>query len=99
MGSFNEWREDELEMTKTAAGWELPHTLGAGNYEYKFIVDGKKITDPASGVSSPVSGNSYLIIKPNYTFRLKGFSNAKQVFLAGDFNNWDPKAYAMKKRR
>jgi len=38
-----------------------------------------------------------LVIDPNYTFKLKGFTEAKNVFLAGDFNHWDPKAYAMKK--
>jgi hypothetical protein len=96
-GSFNHWREDELAMNKTATGWELPYTLGAGNYEYKFIVDNKWITDPANPISSPGSGNSFLIVDPNYTFRLNGFTDAKQVYLAGDFNNWDPKAYAMKK--
>lgn len=96
-GSFNSWREDELLMNKTSGGWELPYTLGAGNYEYKFIVDGKWISDPGNSMSSASSGNSYLIIEPNYTFKLKGFSNAKRVFLAGDFNKWDPKAYAMKK--
>ncbi|MGZ3940067.1 MAG: hypothetical protein ACXVBK_14955 [Flavisolibacter sp.] len=97
-GSFNGWKEDELFMNKTATGWELPYTLGAGNYEYKFIVDGKWITDPANPINSPGSGNSFLIIDPNYTFRLNGFPNAKQVFLTGDFNSWDPKAYAMKKQ-
>jgi len=96
-GSFNGWKQDELLMKKTSNGWELPYTLGAGNYEYKFIVDGKWITDPANPLSSSSSGNSYLIIDPNYTFRLKGFREAKRVFLAGDFNRWDSNAYAMKK--
>jgi hypothetical protein len=96
-GSFNNWKEDELLMSKTSNGWKLPYTLGAGNYEYKFIVDGKWISDPNNSLSSSSSGNSYLIIDPNYTFRLKNLKNAKSVFLAGDFNNWDPKAYAMKK--
>lgn len=96
-GSFNSWREDELYMNKISGGWELPYTLGAGNYEYKFIVDRKWITDPNNSLSSSSSGNSYLIIDPNYTFRLKNFKNAKNVFLAGDFNKWDPKAYAMTK--
>ena len=44
-GSFNGWKTDELIMNKTGSGWELPYTLGAGNYEYKFIVDGKWVTD------------------------------------------------------
>jgi len=96
-GSFNGWKQDELFMNKTSGGWELPYTLGAGNYEYKFIVDGKWITDPGNPTSSSRSGNSFLIIDPNYTFRLKGFRDAKKVFLAGDFNSWDPNAYPMKK--
>ncbi|HTM92895.1 MAG TPA: glycogen-binding domain-containing protein [Flavisolibacter sp.] len=96
-GSFNGWKQDELLMNKTFNGWEIPYALGAGNYEYKFIIDGKWITDPANSMSSPGSGNSFLIIDPNYTFRLKGFKDAKKVFLAGDFNSWDPKAYPMEK--
>ena len=96
-GSFNGWKEDELFMSKTPDGWELPCTLGAGNYEYKFIADGKWMTDPNNPMTSASSGNSYLIIDPNFIFRLKGFRGAKKVFLAGDFNNWDPKAYSMRK--
>jgi len=96
-GSFNGWKKDELIMNKTSAGWELAYTLGPGNYQYKYIVDGKWISDPDSQLNSANSANSFLIIEPNYTFRLKGFKEAKNVFLAGDFNNWDPKVYAMKK--
>jgi hypothetical protein len=96
-GSFNGWREDELLMNKTAKGWELPYTLGPGNYEYKFRVDGKWIADPSTSASSE-NNNSYLIIQPNYTFRLKGFGNAKTIYLAGDFNDWNPSSFAMKKQ-
>ena len=42
-------------------------------------------------------GNSYLIIEPNHTFLLKGFAEARQVFIAGDFNGWNPAAFPMKK--
>ena len=98
-GSFNKWRDDELFMNKTSTGWELPYTLGGGNYEYKFKVDGKWITDPSTQLTSNNNGNkanSYLIIEPNYTFRLKGFSKAKNIFLTGDFINWNPGAFPMK---
>lgn len=91
MGSFNKWRKDELFMNKIATGWELSYTLGAGNYEYKFIIDGKEITDPLNPlITNPVHnrGNSFLILQPNFIFRLKGFGNAKTIFLAGDFDNW-----------
>ena len=96
-GSFNNWREFELEMKRTATGWELPYTIGPGNYEYKFIVDGKWISDPANPLTPHAGGNSFLIIEPNYTFQLKGFENARKVFVAGDFNGWNPEAYPMRK--
>ncbi len=98
-GSFNDWRPDELLMKKTGGGWELPYTLGPGNHEYKFIVDEKWIPDPANPLTVTSADNiinSYLIIGANYTFRLKGKSNAKKVYLAGDFNNWSPNSLPMK---
>ncbi|MGV3539657.1 MAG: glycogen-binding domain-containing protein, partial [Rufibacter sp.] len=100
-GSFNGWREDELYLSKTATGWEIPYTLGPGNYAYKFKVDRKWMVDPTNPphglVENEEKANSYLIIQPNFTFRLKGFPNAKSVYLAGDFNDWDPQSFAMKK--
>ena len=98
-GSFNKWRKDELFMNRSSMGWELPYTLGAGNYEYRFIIDGKEITDPLNPLvtnSVKNGGNSFLIINPNFIFRLKGFSNAKSIFLAGDFDNWSEYALPMK---
>lgn len=97
-GSFNGWRKDELLMNKTANGWELPYTLGLGNYEYRFVVDRTEITDPANPVftnQDRAKGNSVLILGANYTFRLKGFQDAKAVFLAGDFNNFNATAFNM----
>ncbi|HLG39738.1 MAG TPA: hypothetical protein VI461_08725 [Chitinophagaceae bacterium] len=94
-GSFNGWRKDELFMNKTTKGWELPYTLGPGNYEYIFVIDGKfeaKQVNPGGKES-----NFYFVIEPNYTFRLKGNAAAKTVYLAGDFNNWSPNTFAMKK--
>lgn len=99
-GSFNQWRENELYMTKIAGGWELPYTLGPGNYQYKFIVDGHWIADPTNPLMVPndhEKGNSYLIIAPNYQFQLKGFPHAKMVYLAGDFNDWSPNTLALQK--
>ncbi len=94
-GSFNGWKEDELFMTKTATGWELPYAIGSGNYEYKFIVDRKWMADPGNAYTGN-DGNSYLVIGPNYTFRFSS-PNAKKVFLAGDFNGWNPSSLPMKK--
>ena len=96
-GSFNNWRDFELQLQKSADGWELPLVIGPGNYEYKFIVDGKWISDPSNPLTPNKDGNSYLIIEPNHTFLLKGFAEARQVFIAGDFNGWNPAAFPMKK--
>lgn len=95
-GSFNNWRDFELPMNKTKDGWELSYVIGSGNYEYKFLVDGAYIADPSNPPMLP-NGNSYLIIDPNYIFRLKGYGTAKNVYLAGDFNNWNPFSLVMKK--
>lgn len=99
-GSFNGWRKDELYMTKTSEGWVIAYTLGPGNYEYRFVVDGKEMTDPANPITvnkNRRDSNSYLIIAPNYTFRLRGYPNAKKVFLGGDFNGFDSDGIPMKK--
>jgi hypothetical protein len=95
-GSFNKWRRNELYMKKTATGWEFPYTLGPGNYEYKFIIDDKFEAHPGNvNVKNGDRGNLYFVIEPNYTFRLKGFPNAKKVYLTGDFNNWSPNTFVM----
>jgi hypothetical protein len=100
IGSFNNWRGYELIMTRTGDGWQMPYTLGPGNYEFKFLVDGREVTDSDNQFVSGGSGILYgstLILSPNYTFRLKGFETAKKVFLAGDFNSWTPNNLLMKR--
>ena len=41
--------------------------------------------------------NSTIILDANYTFRLKGFAQANKIFLAGDFNEWNPATMPMRK--
>lgn len=97
VGSFNSWRDFELPMVKTPTGWKLSYVLGPGNHEYKFKVDKNWISDPENPVKVR-DGNSYLVISPNYTFRLKGHEQAQKVYLAGDFNGWSPDGLAMIKK-
>lgn len=96
-GDFNHWNEQELVMTKTNSGWELPYVLAEGNYQYKFIVDGQWLTDPANPHTGTHDGhqNSVLSVEPNYTFTLEGFQGVRSVYVAGNFNDWQ--GYAMKK--
>ncbi len=95
-GSFNDWKKYELLMNRTATGWQLSYSLGPGNYEYRFFVDGQGIKDPANDAGKQ-SENSFLVIDPNYTFHLKKYPNARTVYLSGDFNNWSPATFAMRK--
>ncbi len=96
-GSFNSWNPNELIMEKTANGWVLPYHLAPGYYEYKFLVDGRWITDPGNKqtVGSGEFANSFLSFKPNYTFRFKASPDVKQVRLSGSFNNWSGEGYPM----
>jgi 1,4-alpha-glucan branching enzyme len=99
-GTFNNWRPNELHMQKNSLGWELPYALAAGNYQYKFVVDGNWIRDPANPLTATLGGqiNSFLMVGANYTFRLKAPANARSVFVAGDFNSWEPTTLAMKRQ-
>lgn len=45
-GSFNNWNEKELKMTKTEDGWEITVLLSGGKHHYKFIVDKNWLVDP-----------------------------------------------------
>ena len=98
-GSFNGWNTYELHMQRTADGWQLLYVLGPGNYEYRFLVDGKWMTDPGDSLfvynRKGRTVNSYLIVQPNYSFRLPGYASAKSVYLAGDFNDWTPNSLRM----
>lgn len=99
-GNFNAWNHHELQMIPTGSGWELPYVLAPGTYEYKFIVDGKWMADPDNPFnnSSKGDGNSILVVSPNYAFRLKGFPDAREVFVSGTFNGWAKPGYRMYKK-
>lgn len=99
-GDFNDWNPDDIKMKKTADGWQVSYALGPGNYQYKFVVDGSWIVDPANPQvvnDGKGNNNSYLVIGANYTFHLKGNAGAKAVHLAGDFNDFSPEALPMKR--
>ena len=100
-GNFNDWNKEELSMNKTHGGWQLPYVLAMGSYEYKFIVDGKWITDPANPYTVGEGDviNSYLVVKPDYWFRLEQHSDADKAIVSGSFNNWSTTGYRMELRQ
>jgi len=99
-GSFNNWAPNELAMQKTGDTWALPYTLPAGNYQYKFIVDGRWINDPTNQQTARLNGqtNSFISVSPNHTFVLKGYAGASSVRLSGTFNDWDKFGYTMQRK-
>jgi len=99
-GDFNNWEPGKLSLKKTNSGWTLSLILGAGNYGYKFIVDEKWITDPQNQNYIPKGEieNSFVAVKPNYTFKLKGHTDAKSVKLSGTFINWDKNGYTLSRK-
>ncbi len=96
-GSFNGWRNSELAMNKTASGWQLLYATGPGNYEYKFVIDGKWCNGEGREADHNAPG-SVFIVDPNYTFILKGHPNAGSVYITGDFNQWSKKGFPMKRK-
>jgi 1,4-alpha-glucan branching enzyme len=53
-GSFNEWHPAATEMVKLGGGlWAKDLTLEEGEYEYRLVVDGRWIPDPAAKETAP----------------------------------------------
>jgi 1,4-alpha-glucan branching enzyme len=98
-GSFNGWNESELVMDKTANGWQLPYVVAAGNYEYKFIADGRWLVDPVNPFTTGSGDftNSFIALKANHIFELKQYPEARSVIVSGSFNGWSTKDYRMVK--
>jgi len=100
-GNFNAWNTGELFMEKVKDGWQIAYVLPAGNYEYKFIVDGNWIIDPANPNTTGFGKyqNSVLSFKPNHTFRLVHHPDALKVIITGSFNGWSTDSYQMIKKK
>lgn len=101
-GSFNGWDEQNTKMNRTATGWELTLKLSPGHHQYKFIVDGSWIEDPKNPKrirNEHDSHNSIYTVKEEHTFRLDNYPNAKTVYLAGTFNDWEPSELKMTKNK
>jgi len=96
-GNFTKWESGKIKLKKSDGGWILPMVLKSGNYQYKFIVDGNWILDPANPCHAVEGGqvNSFLAVNPTHTFKLDGHSDAQVVHITGTFNNWDPDQYLM----
>jgi hypothetical protein len=66
-GNFNSWQPDATPMKKTSAGkWVVRLMLKSGQYEYRFVVDGRWIEDPQAvqRVANPYGGFNSVFLVP-----------------------------------
>ena len=65
-GNFNGWRPEATPLKNTGAGeWLVRLRLRSGQYEYRFVVDGRWSEDPRASqrVANPYDGfNSVLMV-------------------------------------
>ncbi len=59
-GSFNDWTG--ATMTKSGSTFTYTAELVAGQYEYKFVVDGNWINDPCNPLTTGADNNNYFIM-------------------------------------
>lgn len=65
-GTFNSWTPEPMNRNEGTGLWEKTVALEPGSYQYKFVVDGKWITDPSHGntvVNEFADENSIIEIK------------------------------------
>ncbi|MEL7123087.1 MAG: glycogen-binding domain-containing protein [Bacteroidota bacterium] len=97
-GDFNGWNEEFLQMDKIPGGWRMTIDLTPDHYQYKFIVDGEWMHDPANDkniMNEHGTLNSVLAVTEDVYFNLEGYLDADEVILAGSFNDWDEKEIKM----
>lgn len=89
-GSFNDWSVSKDTMSLTDSGWIIQKRLVPGKYFYKYIVDGKWMTDPFNRITENDGhyNNNSVFYAYNKRFLFRTNQKFKQVYLAGSFNNW-----------
>jgi 1,4-alpha-glucan branching enzyme len=67
-GSFNDWHPSVTPMIRLSEGkWAKELSLAPGRYEYRFVVDGQWVDDPAATELVPNvfgSANAVLEVRP-----------------------------------
>ncbi len=98
-GTFNGWSTTQTPMKAGNSGWTVDLYLKPGKYAYKFIVDGKWIPDPNNKLRDRDGAGGYnsIVFCPNYLFELKGFKEAKNVVVTGNFYGWNQKGISLSK--
>jgi glycosidase len=53
VGNFNSWNSGAHPMKREGDAWVCPVALGAGQYDYKYVVDGQWMPDPGNDSRRP----------------------------------------------
>jgi hypothetical protein len=98
-GTFNTWSTLANKMTRTDSGWVCDVPLKAGKHCYKFIVGGRWLEDPHNDLKEAdfYGGRNSIYFLTNFEFKLAGHTTAKEVFVAGSFNQWKQNNLPLKK--
>ncbi len=65
-GDFNNWDPTALPMERDETGlWSVTLRLSPGRHEYKFVVDGQWVADPANPITAGAYGNSVIQVDEN----------------------------------
>jgi glycosidase len=103
-GTFNNWGPEAQPMADPEGKglFQVTIPLAAGTYQYKYVVDGQWREDPNSPEYAPDGfggQNSVLRVGPaaapllglrEVPFRYQAPAGARDVYLAGTFNDWSP---------
>jgi 1,4-alpha-glucan branching enzyme len=62
-GSFNNWNAKKTPLGKTGDLWQAKMELPRGRYEYRFVVDGKWVSDPSAkeSAANPFGGSNSVL--------------------------------------
>jgi hypothetical protein len=98
-GSFNGWSVDKLPIRKAGGQWTVEVDLEPGEHHYKFVADGEWKHDPQNPneVTNEHGTKNSKYVVPNYTAKVRGFKDAKQVSFIGEFLNWNPQGISMER--
>ncbi len=110
-GDFNNWDPRDIRLERSDGIFTITIFVSPGRHEYKFIVDGiwKEDPDNPETVPDPYGGkNSVLWVgRRSKDIELQSVKiggkalftyynpSAREVYLAGEFNNWNPRQLLM----
>jgi len=99
-GTFNHWDERDFRMKRVDGAWQLRVKLPPGDHQYRFIVDGNWMEDPANSnkVENEFGEHNSVVSKQKmqqFLLRDRGYD---EVFIAGDFSNWQYSKIQMKRK-